>query len=271
MPKLIGIERDSKGRIPQKWCIESAIEESKRYESKKEFRVKSNSAYQYLRRHGKLGQVCLPGKRHRLDTWEIFCSLKKSKTWGEFRQKYPKEYTAFQKRKCDMPEQSYIHLGISKTAKRWTKETIRNEAKKYKHRSAFAYGSPGAYDAAQNYGILSDVCSHMESLQSDFDCAYMWVAKKKPGKFLVKFGVTSKRLGETRIRFVESKSKYKAEEIIIVESKNALKLERKLKSIGESAGLSGFSGATEFYWLNQEQIKLAEEVMKNETVKQRVV
>jgi hypothetical protein len=103
----------------------------------------------------------------------------------------------------------------------------------------------------------------MERLQSDFDCVYMWEAMKESGRTLVKFGVTSKRLGFSRINFVEKKSGFKAISCIFKHAKNALYLEKKLQSIGESAELSGFSGSSEFFWLNDEELKIAIEVIKN--------
>lgn len=266
MGKLKNIQRDHLGRIPQIWDRESALEESKKYKSKKEFRTKSNSAYQYLVRHKMIDQVMLPGKRHRLDNWEIFCSLKKSNSWAEFRNEFPKEYTAFHKRKSFIPESAYSHLGISKTAKRWTKEAIKKEANKYNHKSHFSSLSAGAYDAALNKNIIDEVCAHMEPLQSDFNCVYMWVAKQEKNRTLVKFGVTSKRLGNTRINFVERKSGYKAISVVMVDCKNALSVERSLKSIGHSAGLSDFSGSTEFYWLDDDQLNEAKKVIENGTI-----
>ena len=265
MADLKNIKRDSFGRIPRKWSAELALNESKKYSSRKEFRTKSSSAYQYLRRHKMLDQVMLPGKRHRLDSWEIFCSLKKSKNWLDFRERFPKEYTAFHKRKSTIPESAFSHLGKSKTSKKWTKEAIKKEAKKYNHRSDFMRLSAGAYDAAYKKNIIDEVCAHMTSLQSDFNCVYMWVAKKESHRALVKFGVTSKRLGKTRIGFVENKSGHKAINVIIADCKNALSVEKILKSIGSNAGLSGFSGATEFYWLDDFQINKAKEVIENET------
>lgn len=267
MGNLKNIKRDSLGRIPQKWCRESALEEAKKYSSKKDFRTKSNSAYQYLVRHKMIDQVMLPGKRHRLDTWEILCSLKKSNDWLDFRERFPKEYTAFHKRKSTIPDSAFSHLGTSKTAKRWTKEAIKKEAKKYDCRSDFGKFAAGAYDAAFKQKIIDEVCAHMVPLQSDFNRVYMWVAKQEKHRSLVKFGVTSKRLGKTRINFVESKSGYKAVSVTIADCNNALSVEKALKSIGRNAGLTGFSGATEFYWLDENQINEAERIIENETVK----
>ena len=259
-------ERDSAGRIPQIWSLESAISEARKYENRKDFRLNQNSAYQYLVRHGAIGLIPTSGKRHRLDTWEIFCSLKKCKTWSQFRSEYPKEYTAFHKRNSIIHVSAYSHLGFSKTAKRWDLDAIKAESKKYTCRSDFAKKSSGAYDAALNMNAINDVCSHMERNTSDFDCIYMWEAKKFSGRTLVKFGVTSERLGFSRLKFVENKSGFKAISCIFKRSNNALFLEKKLQSIGESAGLSGFSGSSEFFWLNDEQLKIAIEVIKNETI-----
>lgn len=267
MANLKGIHRDKNGRIPQVWTVELAVEESKKYNTKKDFRLMANSAYQYLVRHKSIDLVCLPGKRHRLNIKDIFCALKKSKSWSEFRLKHPKEYTAFCKRRHSIPESEYSHLGISKTAKRWTENAIRSEAKKYYHKSHFCKGSPGAYDAAIKYGILRSVCSHMKPLQSDFNCVYMWVAKRSCRKTLVKFGVTSKRLGFTRINFVEKKSGYKAIEVFFSERSDSLDVEATLKAIGTNAGLSGFSGASEFFWLTDPELKKAKEVIGHEAAK----
>lgn len=258
--------RDSMGRIPQKWCIESALEESKKYSTKKDFRTKSNTAYQYLAKHKQLHRINLPGKRHRLCLFDIFCAMKKSSDWGDFRKNYPKEYTAFHKRKGAIEKSAYAHLGISKTALRWTASKIKDEAMKYEFRSDFSKLSSGAYNAANKMGILNDVCSHMKSKQSDFDCVYFWVAKKRRGMSLIKVGVTSERLGKTRIDFVQKKSGMKSSMVVLKRTNNALSIESYLKNIGEPANLTGFSGCTEFFWVNDDQLKKVEEVISNETI-----
>ena len=45
--------------------------------------------------------------------------------------------------------------------KKWTKETIQKEAKKYKIKKEFYCKSGGAYNVARKLGILDEVCSHM--------------------------------------------------------------------------------------------------------------
>lgn len=53
------------------------------------------------------------------------------------------------------------HLGSG--SRKWTLETLKAEAKKYKTRGAFGLGSNTAYQMALRYGVLDDVCGHMSS------------------------------------------------------------------------------------------------------------
>lgn len=260
------IKRDSNGRIPQIWDVDSALEDAKKYKTKKEFRTLSPSAYQLLVRKKKIHLVNLPGKRHRLSDWDIICSIMKSSSWGELRTRYPKEYSAFHKRKSEHLVLCSKKLGLSKTAKRWNKESIKKEAKKYTSRSSFSSGSSGAYSAAVDLGIVDYVCSDMPSLTSDFNVVYVWTAKEiniKKEK-IVKVGVTSKRLGLLRISFVEKVSGLNASEIILKEDKFALKKEMKIKNIGIPERLGVFSGSTEFRRVTENEYKKILEIINDQ-------
>ena len=57
------------------------------------------------------------------------------------------------------------HMEPSKTGKKWFKETVAEEAKKYPSRVMFEKGSSGAYDAALKNGWMDDVCEHMIKLR----------------------------------------------------------------------------------------------------------
>jgi hypothetical protein len=271
MSGLKNVKRDARGRIPQLWTIDSAVNESKKYEDLKDFRTDSNSAYQYLVRKKSIGLANLNGKRHRVTDWEIFCSLKKSKDWTDFRINFPKDYITFSKRKGKIDKRAYEHLGVPKTAKRWTKETIEAEARKYKIRGDFWKKSSGAYSAASDLGILKDVCRHMQSKTSDYNCIYMWTADEKSDLRLVKIGVTSLRLGHTRIEFVERKSGFPASDLLIAECEDALFIESEAKKIGCPAVLPLFSGSSEFFWVDRCQYEKIERIIKDEATKHRVV
>lgn len=265
-------ERDERGRIPQIWDLESAKQEAKKYLTRKDFRISSNSAYQFLVRNNALGSIDLPiAKHHRFPEFEIFCALKKSTSWEFFRTNYRKEYFSFCKRRKAIDPSAYSHLGLSKTCFRWSEEEISKEAKKYKHKSDFIRGSSGAYDAAIKSGLLRKVCKHMVPLNSEFNCIYMWTAKKNNSNRLIKVGVTSKRLGNRRIKFVEKKSGFLSTELIIAESINATKLESNFLSIGVKAEMPRFSGSTEFIWVNEDQYQRIKKEIENEAKNSRMV
>jgi len=272
MAGLKDINRDKRGRIPQIWTIDSAIRESTKYKSRKDFRVGSNSAYQYLVRKNATGMILLEGrKRHRVGDWDIFCSLKKSKTWSDFIGRFSKDYMAFAKRRSRIHESAYAHLGLSKTQKKWTARSIKKEAKKYRFRSDFSKKSSGAYSAACDLMILAEVCANMKSRVSDYDCIYVWTAEEKDSLILIKVGVTSLRLGQTRIGFVEKKSGLSASNILLAGTDDALSIERDIKKIGSPACLDAFSGSSEFYWVSEKQYKMIERIINNEATKQRMV
>jgi hypothetical protein len=63
------------------------------------------------------------------------------------------------------PRCSYRY-GEDNPSFKWTFEKIQKEALKYKTRSNFAVGSPGAYSAAKKMGVLDQVCSHMLQAQN---------------------------------------------------------------------------------------------------------
>ena len=54
---------------------------------------------------------------------------------------------------------------LKENKKHWTKETIEEEAKKYKTRKEFVESSPSAYAVASRLKILDSVCKHMVLLQ----------------------------------------------------------------------------------------------------------
>lgn len=55
-------------------------------------------------------------------------------------------------------------IKLTHQPKKWTEETVRNEALKYNSRKEFSKESASAYHAARNFKILNEVCSHMEWL-----------------------------------------------------------------------------------------------------------
>lgn len=254
---LAGRERDEKGRIPQIWTTEKAILESKKYNTRKEFRKESRSAYQYLVRKKctHLLNFEKEVKRHRVSDFDVICAIKSCSTRKEMSERFPGEHSAASKR-THINKIYNDHFGRGKTSRYWNKRRVLECARRFETRSDFALFESGAYDHAHANGYIEEACSHMERKLSEYDVAYFWVSggKKEDGSRLVKVGVTSKRLGLTRIYQVARKHFLTPLEIFTFESKEALSIEKEMKKFGDSAGFSGVDGSSEFYYMSNEEI-----------------
>ena len=104
-------------------------------------------------------------------------------------------------------------------------------------------------------------------MPSDNDAVYIWrsIGDNINSKNVYKIGHTSVRLGKKRINNVIKSSGKEAEIIILVKTNGpAIDIESKLKKIGESAGYSGFDGATEFRVFSDAQLEEALDLIKND-------
>jgi len=195
-------------------------------------------------------------------TYHPFCKIVNdalaSTDRKEFRIKYNKSYMAASKR--GILDLLTKRMPPPQTRGKWDRRAILVCAAKYRMASDWCSDHPGAYDAAQRLGILSEATAHMERDLSDYDAVYIWGCKSG-NEWLCKVGVTSVRLGYERIKSVSKKSGIACEFAIIAKSKNALQAEALLKKIGKQAGFGGFNGSTEFRLLNAKNLKNANEVI----------
>lgn len=259
---LAGRDRDEKGRIPAKWTIENALKEASKYKTKKEFRLKSNSAYQYLVRKKSLYLISgmEEGKRHRVSDWDVICAIKSCQSRSEMMRRFYGEYCAVPKR--DHLKSIYqTHFGRGKTTRYWTKEKAILEAKKYNFRSDFCRKSSGAYEYVMNNGLAKLAFSHMQRPLSDFDVVYLWTTRLN-GRLAAKVGVTSRRLGMERIKSVSEKSSLEPIDVFVVSSGIALKAENKIKKIGTPCGVSGFNGCSELFFVSCSDLQKIKRIMR---------
>lgn len=81
-------------------------------------------------------------------------------TRDEIKERFPGAYTAMQR--CKWLDELLAHIPMKvPPSPVWTFEICQAKAKKYKHRSDFEKGTPGAYHAAHKKGWIDDICSHM--------------------------------------------------------------------------------------------------------------
>lgn len=255
--ELAGSERDALGRFPQIWTVERALEESKKFQTRKEFRNNCRSAYAYLVKKKKTSLLRFEKevKLHNVDYFNVICDIKKCTTRSELFKNYPSSYAAVFNHE-HLKRIYNSHFGRGKTSKWWNNERAIEEAKKYRQRSDFSKLSSGAYEYVLRNGIEQQAFAHMESLTSDYDSVYIWVSDKiENGKYLAKVGVTSKRLGLERIKSVSRKSGIRAASLYMMETKRALDVEREIKIKYPKIGLTGFNGCTEFISITEEELK----------------
>lgn len=256
--ELAGSGRDALGRFPQLWTVEKALEKSKQFQTRKEFRHNCRSAYAYLVKKKKTSLLKFENevKLHLVDYFDVICDIKKCTTRSDLFKNYPSSYSAvFNHMHLKIIYDS--HFGRGKTSKWWNDERAIAEAKKYKQRSDFSKLSSGAYEYVLRNGIEEKAFAHMDSLNSDYDSVYIWVSDRtENGKTIAKVGVTSKRLGFERIKSVSRKSGIRAVSVYMMETSTALDVERDIKRKYPQVGLSGFNGCTEFISITEEELKI---------------
>lgn len=144
-------------------------------------------------------------------------------TRGDFSREAQGAYQAA--RKMGILDKVCAHMRQTK----WTKQLLQKEAQRFRTRSDFYRGSPSAYQLAHRRNWLNDICAHMEvgKCASDYDTFYMiWDLEDHSGKTLVKFGVTSARLGLQRVEKHCTKHFKRPHIGMVIRSSGALELER---------------------------------------------
>lgn len=152
---------------PIKWNPERILEEALKYDNKEDFVKKSSGAADAARRYGLWNDVCkhMLFQRKKWTYKDIKIEALKYSNRNDFR-KRSSAYGAARYRGILDDVCSHMatdrKIGHNPHNKKWTIETITEEAKKYSMRSEFKQSSEGAYDAAKEMKILDLVCSHMK-------------------------------------------------------------------------------------------------------------
>jgi predicted GIY-YIG superfamily endonuclease len=141
------------------WTESELAKEAKQYNTLKEFRKNSSSAYAIAHQRGVIDFISshLTRERNFWDLESVKAEAKKYATRSEFSAGTPG--AADWARANSNFDDMCVHMEYSRN--HWNSETVSNEAKKYKSRSEFKKHSGSAYMWAQRNGLLDDVCSHM--------------------------------------------------------------------------------------------------------------
>lgn len=147
--------------------------------------------------------------------------------------------------------------------KRWfdlPDEAVIAEGQKYATRKEFERGCESAYQVACKRKLIDKIGFAENNLPSDDDAIYIWraVGQYFNGEAVYKIGVTSARLGKTRIERVAKGARFDFEVICCTPVVcKASSLEKRLLVLGDDPCFIGIDGATEFRALSDSALWLA--------------
>lgn len=146
-----------------KWSKEKCIEESKKYASRNEFFLHSNSAYQKSLKEGWIDEMTWLSNSHNYPRgyWKnkenVINEAKKYTSKKEFAINSNSAYLAAY-RNGWINEMTWLVKQSQRPKNYWkNKENIINEAKRYTSRNEFKLKSPTAYTAARKYGYIEEI------------------------------------------------------------------------------------------------------------------
>lgn len=162
------------------WTEERIMSIADKYEFRPDFRNNERMAYDRARHLGILEKVTKHMKqrviRHPMGYWtkdRCIIEAKKYSRRIDFQRNSSSAYASAQKNGW-LDELCKHMVQSNKPKGYWTKQRCEIEAKKYKTRTEFKMGSPGAQLAAYRNGWLDDICKHMKVIIHHFskeECA----------------------------------------------------------------------------------------------------
>lgn len=142
---------------------------------------------------------------------------------------------------------------ISASKTKWNIESCKKDALRFLTRFDWQRENDSAYRAALRGGFLDECCEHMESAGgTDNDVVYIW---REAGTDLHKVGVTSERVGESRIDICRRHNNMDPRIVFMLKVDDARAVEAELLKLGTDPELdSSIDGYTEFRVLTNEEL-----------------
>lgn len=235
------------------WTEEKVRAEAAKYATKQAFRKGSRSAHCSALKLGIADDLGFsPAYRNKTDA-ELLAEASKYARWSDFENTNPKDaHTAASRGLLK-------DFKFPKAPRFLDDYELFEEAAKYKTRADFARNDQAAYQKARQRGLMDQMFSTYRQGRGDFDSLYVVLAKGVffNGAQVYKIGVSSARLGHTRLQTLKSASGLEFEVITFVRMKDgvlATQLEKRLHLIGDDPKLISFAGCTEFRALTPEQL-----------------
>ena len=227
---------------PRKWTLDNLITEASKYDTLKDFRKNSEGAYKAYLTQGKPKEVSQHFDDGRI-AWTEVTALREAEKYEsrwDFQRGSSGAYRFLWK--LDLLDKVFPPLVV----KSWDKSSVREAAKGVVDRTSFKRDFPGAHKFAYNNNMLDELFGDtFNTPKCDNDVVYFW--RPSGYKNVYKVGITSKRLGNSRINYVANKSGLDVAEFFFVVTDDAKQLETKVLSENSEYGFfPKFSGSTEF-------------------------
>ena len=139
---------------PRKWTYKMLRDEAFKYNTKKDFRKNSTSAYRTAYNRGILDEITQHMEQRKIWTKEEFeIESRNYKNKQDFRNNSPAYSQSLRN--------GWFNKFFDDCLIRWTKEMAHQEALKYETKVEFRNGSPKAYGAAHRHKWMDDITKHM--------------------------------------------------------------------------------------------------------------
>ena len=250
--------------LRHRWTYETAmaVASDKKYNSWASFVSQQNGCYLWIQRRGLVDELLghLPRRKVLYSYEDCEQIVKTVSTRHEFFKKHGAVYKQAYRR--GWLEQLFADMPIVSQAGRIKRssEELFESASKYTSISEWVAACPADYALAIRRGIGDKVCAHMERKIHDNDVVYIWeyVGVKYNGKQVYKIGVTSARLGTTRISICSKKIGAEARLIAFCNvNGKATDIEKKALLLGEAPENFGIDGGSELRALTNEEVRAA--------------
>ncbi|WP_411992106.1 hypothetical protein [Agarivorans sp. DSG3-1] len=242
------------------WTLEMCIEDAKLYQYKGQWQ-RNSSAYKAALRNNWLEKCC----KHmtpapptiKYSKGYLKKTALKYKRIVDWQRNDNNTYAAALRR--GFKSECTKHM---EPAFKWTKELCLQDALLYEYRTEWKNAPGNAYGVAYKNGWQDDCVKHMKSGQgTDNDSLYIWQALGFYDEYelpVYKIGVTSHRLGVTRISSVADRNGLEYEIVRFLKVKKGVRasvIEVDLLKFGQQFNIGDFNGSQEFRSLSEYELE----------------
>lgn len=150
--------------VIKKWTHSAILKDASKYKSKSDWQRSSNGYAAAIRQKifkKATAHMLRPDQTQKWDKSTVIKSAKKFKVMKRWIEKFGGAYNVALQKGWLQESTKHMLIPGGTFGRKWTKDKILKEAKKYKHSVDWMRGSSGSYSAAIKMGILKNATKHM--------------------------------------------------------------------------------------------------------------